>query len=62
MEQATTALEDGNVELAKKLYEESLGVSEGPNAWFNLGVSYGIHTWWSVACGAATCHVGIVGK
>lgn len=39
MEEATTALEDGNVELAKKLYEESLGVSEGATAWFNLGVS-----------------------
>jgi hypothetical protein len=40
MQKAGAALEEGDVESARGLYEESLAISEGPNAWFNLGVSH----------------------
>lgn len=40
MEKAGNALEDGDVESARGLYKECLAISEGANAWFNLGVSF----------------------
>lgn len=39
MQRAGAALEEGDVETARGLYEECVGVCEGANAWFNLGVS-----------------------
>ncbi|KAI9634678.1 uncharacterized protein MKK02DRAFT_37555 [Dioszegia hungarica] len=38
MQRAGAALEEGDVETARGLYEECVGVCEGANAWFNLGV------------------------
>jgi hypothetical protein len=39
LELANRALEDGDVDGAKALYEQSCLVKETATAWFNLGVS-----------------------
>lgn len=39
IDNGTRELEEGDVEGAKKLYEESLKVQETSGGWFNLGVS-----------------------
>lgn len=41
LELANRALEDGDVDGAKALYEQSCLVKETATAWFNLGVSVG---------------------
>lgn len=52
VESGTRELEEGDLEGAKKLYQESLGVKETASGWFNLGVSYHphVHGIWS------SCH------
>jgi len=40
LEQGTAALEQGDLEEAKKLYKQSVDVKKSSGGWFNLGVSF----------------------